>query len=187
MWCTLKEFLRINSWAQGYTPRYLRKLIAQERLPFQSRSNISPKNTRRYEVFVKKPSEIALLLHLRKKEHHAIQDTKKEAPESISQNEPRNRVFVTLPKEMASLIRIPGYHAVIAEKIREYIHCENQKQETSYQNIRLDMSAHTFQLIRKFAKSNGLPVAKAAQIIFDNVLTNGQNPKNTSTIERSEP
>lgn len=174
MWCSLKEFQRTNRWAQENTLRNLQRLIAQGRLPFESRCNVSAKNKKRYEIYITEPSEIALLLKIRKnKMPSEIPETTREAPKDTSKKAPRKRVRVILPEELASLAKTPGYHLVILEQLTEYV--RREKQETSYKNVRVDISDDTFQLIRSFAQSNRLTVTNATQIIFDKAFAEIQN------------
>jgi hypothetical protein len=161
-------------------------------LPFQSRSNVSVRNTRRYEVYITDPSEIALLLGIRNNKiptgtPETTRETSEDAPtENTSHKAPRKRVRVTLPKRLALLANTPGYHLVIIERLSEHIHRTEQTHAASYQRVQMDISDDTFQSIRAFAKRSRLTVTNATQIIFDEALAEIQTPNNAAQTLKGE-
>jgi hypothetical protein len=177
MWCSLKEFQRINPWAQENPLRSLRRFISQGTLPFKSRCNVSTRNTKRYEIYITDPSEIARLLKIREnKMFLVIPETTSEAPKDVSKKVFPKRVRVTLPKRLASLVNTPGYHLLLLDQLSTYIRHIEQTHAEFYQRVQINIPDNTFQLLQTFAERNRLPIANATQIILSEVLTGTQIP-----------
>jgi hypothetical protein len=170
IWCSLKEFKKINTWAKERSTRYLQTLLHAERFPFPSRKSYSPHNNRlTYEIQVTDPTDKILLMVLRN--DRSQNKDQKESPTKANQQRHRRMRFV-LPAFLATMVKSDTHRVLIEAGLKKFF--SQYTEDMKYQEVDISLPKDIAENIHNFAKKNGITLGSAFQIMFMQVFSKGE-------------
>ncbi len=170
IWCSLKEFGKINTWAKERSTKHLQKLLHAERFPFPSRKSYSPHNNRlTYEIQVTDPTDKILLMVLRN--DRSQNKDQKESPTKANQQRHRRMRFV-LPAFLVTMVKSDTHRMLIEAGLKKFF--SQYTEDMKYQEVDISLPKDIAENIHNFAKKNGITLGSAFQIMFMQVFSKGE-------------